>query len=92
MATEFNPNSTDAVLATIIVRLDAQDKQHAAKWAEDKASFAAIMAKQDMTNGKVIKLEKWKSRVRGEYVGVAGVVTVLGFLIANWSTLVSFFR
>ena len=88
---DFNPNSHDAMFATIIAVLKAQDEKFQAKAAEDRAAFREIMAKQDLTNGRVRTLEAWKIRVRGEYVGVAGVVTVLGFIIANWSSLRALF-
>lgn len=89
---EFNPLSYDSVLATINAKLDAQDKKFQEKVEEDRRYYAAIMAKQDVTNGRVNRLEEWKSNVRAQTLTITGVGTLLGFLIANSDTISHWFK
>jgi len=62
----FNPKSNDAVFATILARLESQDK-----------SLAKILEQTTLTNGRVTKLEAYKFKATGYVAGCVGVIVVV---------------
>ena len=68
----FNPMSHDAMFATVLTRLDAQD-----------VKLDQILRHAEKTNGRVTALEHWKDLLRAKAGLIsAGVSTVIAF--AGW--------
>lgn len=63
---DYNPNSVDSQLATIISRLNGQD-----------VYLRNIHAQTKLTNGRVTKLEMSKIYFLGMCAGVSGIVAGL---------------
>lgn len=63
----FNPNSQDAMFATILARLDAQD-----------VMLNEIREQTTKTNGRVNKLEAMRSSLRGSWSTICLIGAVLG--------------
>lgn len=80
----FDPNSSDAQFATILKTLQNQNEQFADKCDEDRAAYALIMSKQDLTNGRVTALEKERAKLYGIATGVSVVVGLAGWAITTW--------
>ena len=70
---DYNPNSIDAMLARVLQRLDSQD-----------AKLEAIHGDVKKTNGRVLSLESWRSELRGKTAVVAGAISVMGTIVAEW--------
>lgn len=68
----FNPMSHDAMFATVLTRLDAQD-----------VKLDQILRHAEKTNGRVTALEHWKDLLRAKAGLIsAGVSTAIAF--AGW--------
>ena len=68
----FNPNSSNAMFATILAKLDEQDRV-----AE------RILQGVTLTNGRVTKLEKWKTSVEAKVAAISlAVSTIAG--VVGW--------
>ena len=68
----FNPNSSTAMFATILAKLDEQDRV-----AE------RILQGVTLTNGRVTKLEKWKTSVEAKVAAISlAVSTIAG--VVGW--------
>lgn len=83
----FNPNSFDAQVATILQKLEDMRGQQAEKREEDKVAFTQIMNKQDYTNGRVTGLETREQYAKGKVAGIAlavsGIVTLIGIYFSH---------
>ena len=65
-AGDFNPNSIDAQLARILVRLENQD-----------TTLGEILTQTKATNGRVTKLEGDRKYLLGLSAGVAGAIATV---------------
>jgi len=88
---EYNPNSTPALLATILARLDAQEQRHDERIEGLRALMEEIKVQTTLTNGRVTKVEKWRdsyvARASGialaASMGAAGVAWVVNLLFSG---------
>lgn len=62
----FNPNSPDAMFATILERMSAQD---------DK--LGEILRHVEKTNGRVTKLEHWRTTIKAKLGLASGAVSAV---------------
>jgi hypothetical protein len=66
----FNPQSQDAMFATILARMSEQDNQ-----------LAKILAHAEKTNGRVTALEQWRAIVKTKVALVSGGISAaIGFM------------
>jgi hypothetical protein len=70
---EFNPASVDATIATVIARLDDQDKRSKTQHEENMKVQSEILVQAQATNGRVTKLEKYVAALIGAWF-VIGIV------------------
>jgi hypothetical protein len=73
---EFNPNSYDSVLSRILNMLEEQKEHAENKRISDEKAFSEIMAKQDLTNGRVKSLEVWRGNIKGRITILVGALTI----------------
>jgi hypothetical protein len=78
----FDPNSLDSMFATILRRLDAQDKTTEERHAENKHTLDEIKEQTELTNGRVTKLENWRTYHKGYAAGIAFIVSIAASGIA----------
>jgi hypothetical protein len=70
---EFNPRSIDATLATILEKIDSIDKR-----------CERIEAQTSKTNGRVNKLETWRTEVTAKTVVISGLVGLVVSGLYEW--------
>ncbi|HEY1109140.1 MAG TPA: hypothetical protein VGE76_10925 [Opitutaceae bacterium] len=74
MSEDFNPNSTDAVLARVLEKLEGLE-----------ATAQRIEAHAIKTNGRVTSLEHWRTAIKSKVAlvsgGVAAAATFAGWCI-----------
>lgn len=80
MSDSFNPNSTDAMFARVLSRLDEQDRTAEKTNADFLLVLSEIRTEAQKTNGRVTALEKFKDMITAKaavisFIG-AGVFTV----------------
>lgn len=68
--TEFNPNSTDAVIATIRSEALADRTDRAEFREEMRSSMDEIKGLQRATNGRVRSLERWRWFLTGGFIAL----------------------
>lgn len=67
----FDPHSTDSMFATVLAKLEEQNKV-----------LAEIKAAVDATNGRVRALETWRQVIHGKITLIAsGISAAVGFAI-----------
>lgn len=92
---DFNTNSTDAVLSKILTTLESQNKRFEEKALEDREHFNAIVAQAKITNGRVTKLEDEslisKTRLKLLAVLGAGAVGLVG-VGSNLTAILAYIR
>lgn len=73
----FNPNSHDAMFATVLARMDEQDRK-----------LDSILGHVEKTNGRVTQLEVWRAVVKARVgimsAGISTVVAVLAWVIEHF--------
>lgn len=73
----FDPHSTDSMFATLLARMDTQDK-----------FLERIEAGVLKTNGRVTALERWRdvltAKTAGIAAGASAVVSLALWLLKNW--------
>jgi uncharacterized protein YdeI (YjbR/CyaY-like superfamily) len=79
---EFNPNSVDSQLATIIAELKTQKESSEAMHEENKTVQAEILVQAKKTNGRVTKLELY-------FAAIMGGAFVIGLL---WTVFAHFWK
>ena len=86
---DFNSNSLDAMFATVLSRLDAQDKAAAEHRAAISAQLAYIADQVTKTNGRVRDLERWRDTTKGKVIGVSATISLVVTLLGLWAQIVS---
>lgn len=81
---QYNDKSLDAVVTRIIDKLDEQDRRFEDKCTEDRLAFKAIMDKQDVTNGRVTKLENWRISSKTRMATYTFLIATFGAGAATW--------
>ena len=77
---DFNPNSTDAVLSRILEKLDAQNAEASKTRGEFLLVLREIRDEAKKTNGRVSALERWRAELRGKTATLATAVSAaVGF-------------
>ena len=77
---QFNPRSTDAMFATILTRLDQQDKTATDRHDEQQRAMEAVLAEQKRTNGRVTALEHFKTALKSKVTAVSFCIScAVGF-------------
>lgn len=77
---EFNPNSTDAVLSRILEKLDAQNAESSKTRGEFLLVLGEIRDEAKKTAYRVSALERWRAELRGKTATLATVVSLtVGF-------------
>ena len=67
----FDPHSTDSMFATVLAKLEAQDKV-----------LAEIKTAVDATNGRVRALETWRQVIHGKITIIsAGISAIIGVIV-----------
>ena len=84
MSTEFNPNSSDALFALILERLNRQDILAENRHKDEKATTEAILAQCKATNGRVLKLELWRSQQRGWLLCASAAASLVGAALVKY--------
>lgn len=69
VAQDFNPNSVDATIATVLERLDSQDEARSQQHEENKKVLGEILVQAKATNGRVTQSEKDIAAIREEFRG-----------------------
>jgi hypothetical protein len=82
MSSDYNPQSTDAVLSRILQRLDEQDKASEANTTRFLNVLGDIRDQTTKTNGRVTSLERWRTEVRSKVAVIAIIVSGTGTAIA----------
>ena len=84
MSAEFNPNSSDAMFALILERLNQQDILAENRHKDEKATTEAILAQCKATNGRVTKLELWRSHQRGWLLCASAITSFAGAALVKY--------
>ena len=74
MNDSFNPNSTDAMFARVLSRLDEQDRTAEKTNADFLLVLSEIRTEAQKTNGRVTALERFKDMITAK----AAVVAFIG--------------
>ena len=82
----FNPNSVDAQLATIISELVRQKESSDERHAENTNVLNAIREQTTKTNGRVSKLENSRKYFLGWIAGASAVGGVVWQLISHFGS------
>ncbi len=85
----FDRDSHDAMFATILSRLEQQDRESASYRAEVRETLRYISDQVTKTNGRVRDLERWRDTTKGKVIGVAVVVSLVISLLGLWVEIVS---
>lgn len=81
---EFNPNSVDATIATVIERLNFQDDTRSEQHAENKKVLGEILVQAKLTNGRVTKLElRWRY-VIGFAAGASAIAAAIWKIVERF--------
>ena len=75
---QFNPQSHDAMFALILERMHAQEIKVDGRHKENQAKLEAILQQTQATNGRVTKLELWRTSQRGWIAGASFVASCIG--------------
>lgn len=73
----FNPNSTDAMFARILARLEEQDRTKVTTDAQFLAVLNEIRAEAKITNGRVTGLEDWRTATKAKLAVVSASVSAV---------------
>lgn len=88
MNDEYEPHSWNAMFSRVLSRLDNQDIQSGIYRAEVKESLAKIEALLLIQNGRVKKLELWRSELTAKVaiivLLVGGASGILSWVIPLW--------
>lgn len=72
----YDPNSIDAMFARILQRMDTQDE-----------ILGRIESQTTRTNGRVSKLEQWRTDIRARVAvisaGISGAIGLAGWLLSR---------
>lgn len=79
---DYNPNSSDAVLARILERLDAQDVSAGERRTEFLKVLGEIHEEVKKTNGRVTRIELWRAEVKAKTAQLAMLVSAAASIIA----------
>lgn len=79
---QFDPNSFDATLATIIAKLDAFKLEVGGRFDAQDCELTTIKEQVIHTNGRVKALELWRDTSKAKLAGVALAMGAVGTVIA----------
>jgi hypothetical protein len=80
---QFDPNSLNATLATIIANQTAHGEEMRSCFADTKAELVLVKEQTTRTNGRVSALERWKEASMGKLAGI-GLACGAGGTILAW--------
>jgi hypothetical protein len=79
---QFDPNSLNATLATIIANQTAHGEEMRSCFADTKAELIFVKEQTTRTNGRVSSLERWKEASMGKLAGIGLACGAAGTAIA----------
>jgi hypothetical protein len=80
----FDPNSTDAMFAKVLARLEEQDRNTSKTNADFLLVLTEIRTEARKTNGRVSGLERWRDVITAKVAVIAGGVSLAAGLVVNW--------
>ena len=88
MTPDYNPNSLDSRVTELLTLVREQKESFREKCDKDDKAFAAIMAKQDKTNGRVTAIElfiaNWKGKTAVVATAIPIAVSILGWFVTKY--------
>jgi hypothetical protein len=79
---QFDPNSLNATLATIIANQKAHGEEMRTCFGETREELLLIKAQAIKTNGRVNMLELWRATSRAKLAGIAAAFGFVGSGVA----------
>jgi hypothetical protein len=77
----FDPSSSNATFATILQRLNQQDRDALAARNDVKEMLHEIRTQTTITNGRVTKLELWRENITAKIATIVFIASVLAWLV-----------
>jgi hypothetical protein len=87
----FDPNSVNAMFATLLERMNHAEKDRTTFRLEIKSELGAIKEQVMKTNGRVTKLEQFKQSVTVRVATITAVVGGIGGVI-SWAVSLGLHR
>jgi hypothetical protein len=77
----YDPASSNATFATIMARLNQQDRDAHEARTDMKDMLKEIRDQTTITNGRVTKLELWRENVTAKIATIVFIASVLAWLV-----------
>ena len=82
----FDPNSSDAMFARVLAKLEEQDRANGKTNAEFLLVLQEIRTEARKTNGRVSALERWRDIVTAKTAVIAAALSFLVTLAVKYLT------